>query len=365
MIDRAQQALHLLALKPIAETTSDPNSYGFRERRSCHDALEQCFNALARKTSAQYILEGDIKSCFDKIHHHWLLENILMDKVVLKRWLKAGYVEDKILFPTTAGTPQGGIASPCLANITLDGMEAAIKQAVPPESKVNYIRYADDFIVTGNSPEILELTVKPVIEKYLLERGLELSKEKTKITHIEDGFNFLGQNIRKYNGKLLIKPSKESIKSIRRKIRDIVRSNRGKAAHVLIGRLNPVIRGWSNYHRHCVAKSTFSSLSHYTFHCVWKWSKREHSNKGTKWIYDKYFSQGSTKWMFSAKVPNRKEKRIWLYNPAKIPIKRHIKVKSIANPYDPQFDEYFLKRYRKTIPRQRRGMEGRFNTVTA
>ena len=266
---------------------------------------------------------------------------------MLERWLKAGYVEDGVLFPTTIGTPQGGIASPCLSNMTLDGMETVIEQAVPPGSKVNYVRYADDFVVTGISREMLEFTVKPVITKFLQRRGLELSEEKALITHIEDGFDFLGQNIRKYNAKLFIKPSKESVKCFRRKIRDLVRAHRGNAAHVLIGRLNPVIRGWVNYHKHCVAKETFHSHSHYIFRCVWQWAKREHPNKGPRWRYDKYFSHGPRKWEFSAEIPRRPNKRrIRLIVPADIPIVRHTKVKSSANPYDPQYNEYFLNRQR-------------------
>ncbi len=140
------QALHSLALKPVAETLADKNSYGFREERSCQDAIEQCFIALSRRWSAQWVLEGDIKSCFDGINHNWLLNNILMDMELLKKWLKAGYIEKGMLYPTEAGTPQGGIVSPILANMTLDGMEAIINQAVPKRSKVHYIRYADDFV---------------------------------------------------------------------------------------------------------------------------------------------------------------------------------------------------------------------------
>src|SRR5580658_915245 len=123
MKDRAMQVLYLLALEPIAETAADPNSYGFRPKRSTADALQQCFNVLCRKISPQWILEGDIKSCFDHISHAWMLQHVLTDKVVLQTWLKAGYIENRTLFPTEAGTPQGGIISPTLANITLDGLE--------------------------------------------------------------------------------------------------------------------------------------------------------------------------------------------------------------------------------------------------
>ena len=187
-LDRAQQALHMLALQPVAETTGDRNSYGFREGRSCADAIGQCFNALAKSYAPVWILEGDIKSCFDEISHTWLLDHIPMDKKVLHQWLQAGFMENQRLFPTTLGTPQGGIASPVLANLTLDGLEETIRKAVKVRrDKVNFVRYADDFVVTAVSRELLEQTVKPVITSFLQERGLRLSEEKTVITHIAQG----------------------------------------------------------------------------------------------------------------------------------------------------------------------------------
>src|SRR5712692_10673699 len=209
---RAMQALHLLALEPVAETTADPNSYGFRPERSTADAGEQCFIALARKTSAQWVLEADIKACYDEISHAWMVANIPTDKVILQKWLKAGYVYQDELFPTDAGVPQGGIISPVAANMTLDGLEAMLAEKFPKAKrtglKMHMVRYADDFIITGNSKEWLEHEVKPAVVAFLAERGLVLSPVKTKVTHIRDGFDFLGWNIRKYNGKLLMKPSK-------------------------------------------------------------------------------------------------------------------------------------------------------------
>src|SRR5713101_8843963 len=218
---RAMQALYLLALDPVAETTADPNSYGFRPGRSTADAIEQCFCMLAKQKSPQWILEGDIKGCFDAISHEWLLTHIPMEKAMLKKWLKAGYVDRHVLYPTKEGTPQGGICSPVLANMTLDGLEKLLWETFPHNTKrggkyyntqVNLIRYADDFIITGRSKELLEQEVKPLVEQFMRERGLQLSPEKTVITHIEEGFDFLGQNVRKYKAgkryKLLIKPSK-------------------------------------------------------------------------------------------------------------------------------------------------------------
>ena len=211
--DRAMQALHLLGLEPVAETQADRNAYGFRPKRSTADAIGRCFTVLARKPGAQWILEGDIKACFDRISHSWLLDHIPMDKRVLRKWLAAGYMEEGILYPTEAGTPQGGIASPSLANMALDGLEEVAVKAVPRGQKVHVVKYADDFIITGASKEVLEEKVKPAVETFLWERGMELSVEKTHITHINDGFDFLGFNVRKYAGKLLIKPAKASVKA--------------------------------------------------------------------------------------------------------------------------------------------------------
>jgi RNA-directed DNA polymerase len=209
MKDRAMQALYLLALEPIAETAADPNSYGFRPKRSTADALQQCFNTLCRGCSSQWVLEGDIKGCFDHISHEWMLQHVPTDKVVLQKWLTAGYIENRTLFPTQAGTPQGGIISPTLANLTLDGLEKLLSKHFPKgkwkdgkiwQPKVNLVRYADDFIITGDSKELLEREVRPLVEQFLQERGLVLSADKTRIIHIDEGFDFLGQNLRKYDG---------------------------------------------------------------------------------------------------------------------------------------------------------------------
>jgi len=268
MRDRAMQSLWKLALEPVAETQADPNSYGFRRERSTADAIEHCFNALAKRTSATWVLEGDIRGCFDNISHDWLLRNITMDKVVLRKWLEAGYVEKGALFATEAGTPQGGIISPVLANLTLDGLEQAVNISVSPKDtprrpfKIHVVRYADDFIVTGVSKEVLQHQVRPAIEAFLRSRGLELSDEKTKVTHIAQGFDFLGQNIRKYSGKLLITPARKSVKALLDKVRKIVNGNKSATKANLILNLNPVIRGWAMYHRHIVSKARFTWIDH-------------------------------------------------------------------------------------------------------
>lgn len=221
--DRCRQALYSLALIPVSEVTADLNSYGFRPQRCCADAIAQTFIALARRTSSQWILEGDIKGCFDHISHEWMSNNICLDKVIMNKWLKAGFIETGKLFLTTAGAPQGGIISPVMCNMTLDGIANMLKENFSKHKGIHFIRYADDFIVTGHSKEILDVEIKPAITTFLKERGLELSQEKTRVTHITEGFDFLGQNVRKYPSrrklKLLIKPSQKNIYTFLQDIR--------------------------------------------------------------------------------------------------------------------------------------------------
>lgn len=347
MKDRAMQALHLLALDPVSETSADPNSYGFRPKRSCQDAIDQCFLSLSRKRSAQWILEGDIKGCFDNINHNWLLDKIPIDKVILSKWLKSGYLEKDLWHETAAGTPQGGIISPTLANMTLDGLEQAVKSAVSNNNRVNVIRYADDFIVTAHSKELLETTVKPAIQAFLCERGLQLSAEKTHLTHIKEGFDFLGFNIRKYNGKLLIKPSKRGVKKLLNTLRKTLKSYRSAKVSELLININPKILGWCLYYRHVVSKSTFSYIDDKLFDMLVRWIRRRHPNKSAKWMKEKYFrKKGFRSWVFSTKVRDAKGKQIDvdLVIANVIPIRRHVKVKAKANPYDPKYIEYFAKR---------------------
>jgi RNA-directed DNA polymerase len=347
--DRAMQALYLQALEPIAETTADPNSYGFRHERSTADAIEQCFKALAKQESAQWILEGDIKACFDRIGHEWLLIHIPMDRAVLRAWLKAGFMEAGVLHATEAGTPQGGVASPVLANMTLDGLEQELLRAFPKTNQgslVNFVRYADDFVITGRSKELLENDVKPLVEQFLRERGLELSPEKTCITHIEDGFDFLGQNIRKYRcgkrQKLLIRPSKPNIKALLDKVRIITKAHKQLPAGNLILLLNPVIRGWALYHRHVVSKETFSAVDDAIYRILRRWAIRRHPNQSRRWVMAKYFAPNRGRnWVFHGNV---NDKDLLLYDAASMPIKRHIKVRAEANPFDPEWEVYFEKR---------------------
>lgn len=351
MKDRAMQALYLHALEPIAETTGDPNSYGFRKERSTADAIEQCFTVLNKRKSPHWILEGDIKSCFDEISHDWLLTHVPMEKAMLQKWLKAGFMDKHTLYHTEAGTPQGSIASPVLANLALDGLERELRVHFPkPKTRhnqqVNLVRYCDDFIITGRSKEVLVQEVKPRVERFLAERGLRLSEEKTVITHIAKGFEFLGWNVRKYSGKLLIKPSCKSVKSLLRKVRERIKANKQTPAGQLIGQLNPLLRGWANYHCHGVSKVTFKKMDHAIFQSLWRWAKRRHPNKPKEWIRHKYFTsvQGNH-WVFYGTTTHRgKPQEHRLIRMTYTPIKRHVKVKSKANPYDPAWESYFEAR---------------------
>jgi RNA-directed DNA polymerase len=349
MKDRAMHALHLLTLDPIAETRADRHSYGFRKERSPADAIEQCFIVLKNHNSPQWILEGDIKACFDRIDHNWLIANVPMDKAILHKWLKAGYMEKGRLNPTEQGTPQGGIASPALANFALDGLEKQLQTQFGHKSKaqINLVRFADDFIITGSSKELLENEVKPLLEQFLSERGLELSSEKTLITPIDQGFDFLGQNIRKYKGKLLIKPSPKSLNALLNKVRGLIKTNQHTTAGNLIRHLNPLIRGWTNYHRHVCSKQTFSKIDHLIFQVLWAWAKHRHPRKSKQWIKKKYFSViGHRQWIFSGEATNLTEKRqrVYIFQAHRVPIKRHIKVKGEANPYDPVWELYLENR---------------------
>ena len=352
--DRAMQALHLLALEPVSETLADCNSYGFRLARSTADAIEQCHTILSGHDRAQWILEGDIKGCFDHISHDWLLSHVRMDEEILRKWLKAGYIETGKLFPTEAGTPQGGIISPTLANMTLDGLEAELTAQFGSKGnhkagryRVNLVRYADDFVITGSSKELLENEVKPLVERFLSTRGLELSPKKTRVTHIAEGFDFLGQNVRKLGGKIIVRPSRKNIQAFKAKVKEIFSENKTAKQENLIGVLNPVIRGWANFHRAACASKTFASIDSWLWLKVWQWAKRRHPNKSARWIMHKYFvTMGSSRWVFSARLAGGegKRERVTLAKAHCTRICRHTKIKGEANPFDPYWEPYFEDR---------------------
>jgi RNA-directed DNA polymerase len=350
MKDRAMQALYLLALDPVAETCADPNSYGFRKGRSCADAIGRAHQVLSVRYAATWILEGDIKACFDRINHKWLMNNVpIVDKDILRMWLKAGYLYKDAFHSTDEGTPQGGIISPTLANIALDGLEHKLAPWTKKAgAKVHYVRYADDFIVTASSKELLENEIIPAVTAFFTERGLALSLEKTRITHIDDGFDFLGQTIRKLGGKVLSMPSKAAVHKFLTKVRTVVKENPSLSAYKLVKKLNPIVQGWVNYHKHACSSRAFKQVDHALFQALWRWAKRRHSKKKRRWIAKKYFgTEGTYKWRFFgetrlAKGAPRTKK--WLVRAAKTPIIRHVKIRSAANPYDPEDTAYFHNR---------------------
>ncbi len=351
MLDRAMQALYLLALEPVSEGTSDPNSYGFRINRATADAMSQLFVSLSKKASAQWVLEADIKGCFDHISHDWLERNVPMDKVILRKWLKAGVVFQGQLQATEAGTPQGGIISPTLANVALNGLEqqlvkslqAKLGVAKTNKLKVNVVRYADDFVITGSTPEMLENEVKPLIEQFLAVRGLTLSTEKTRIVSITKGFDFLGWNFRKYSGKLLIKPSKKNVQTFYRKVKEVISANKAVKHEHLLRLLNPMLRGWAQYHSPVVAKETFTRVEHDVFRAIWRWARRRHPKKNAGWVRKKYFaSVGERNWVFGTTVTRKDGSSYWmeLYSLSSTVIQRHTKIKGNYNPFDPRQERY-------------------------
>jgi RNA-directed DNA polymerase len=354
MADRAMQALYLLGLDPIAESQADGHSYGFRRERRCADAMAQTHNLLSHRHGPEWILEGDIKACFDRISHEWLSTYVPMDRQVLGRWLRAGFLEEQAWFATTEGTPQGGIVSPALANWTLDGLQRLLADrfaGTPKQrrmNKVHLVRYADDFLITGTSKGLLRDQVQPLVAHFLKGRGLELSHEKTRITHVEEGFDFLGQDVRRYRcGKVLIKPSSSSVKTFLSKIQETIDGSGSLTAGELIQRLNQQIKGWTMYHRYASSKRTFTNVDHRIFRMVWRWCRRRHRKKSRTWIKTTYFrSDGHRHWVFTGMLRDQKGqgRPIQLMAAAKVRIIRYVKIRSAVNPYDPKWELYLEAR---------------------
>ena len=365
MTDRAMQALYLLGLDPIAESQADGHSYGFRRERRCADALAQTHLLLSHRHGPEWILEGDIKACFDRISHEWLLTHVPMDRQMLRQWLKAGFLEKQAWFATTEGTPQGGTISPVLANWTLDGLQRLLAEhfANTPKgqgkSKVHLVRYADDFVITGTSRELLCDQVQPLVAHFLQERGLELSHEKTQITHVEAGFDFLGQNVRRYRcGKVLTKPSSQNVKTFLSKIQETIDRSGSQTAGEMIQRLNQQIKGWTMYHRYAASKRTFTYVAHRIFQMLWRWCRRRHPNKNRKWIKKKYFRrEGHRHWVFTGLLRDHKGKEwpIQLMAATSVKIFRYVKIRSAVNPYDPEWELYLEARQGWQLAQTRKG----------
>ncbi|WP_447972127.1 group II intron reverse transcriptase/maturase [Nitrospira sp. Kam-Ns4a] len=342
--DRILQNVVKNAYEPIFETEFEANSFGFRPGRSAWDAQEEVHAALNASAAGQnqYILDADIKGAFDHISHDFILTRIgqLPGRHWVKQWLKAGYMEVGKLHQTEEGTPQGGVISPLLANIALDGLQAHLGKGY------RYVRYADDFVVMTKTREALE-QARPKITAFLAERGLELNEEKTRIVHKTDGFEFLGFHIQDRNGKLLITPPKEKIKALHRKVKETLKQLLHASPETVIRTLNPILQGWANYYSTCVAKRTYSEITNRVWSILVRWMRRRHPNKSWSWIRRKYLTtQGDRHHVFFANVQTRRgrTRRITLVNVADTPIVRHIKVKGTNSPFDPTLRQYWQAR---------------------
>ncbi|MEG4167500.1 MULTISPECIES: group II intron reverse transcriptase/maturase [unclassified Microcoleus] len=356
MYDRALQGLVKQALEPEWEARFEANSYGFRPGKSCHDAMEAIFQSICKKP--KYVLDADIAKCFDQINHERLLEKLNTFSGIrrqVKSWLKAGYLLNRQWEPTHAGTPQGGVISPLLANIALHGLETAIRSCIKTNANTKYnlgvIRYADDFVILHKDYEVL-MRCKQAAENFLRDIGLELRPEKTRIAHSlenmgeeKPGFKFLGFNVRQYKlgkhqskqgFKTLIKPQKEKIQAHHQKLANIIREMTACNQGQLIGKLNPIIRGWSNYYSTAVSKETFKSIDNLLYWNLRNWGKTRHSNKSEKWVYKRYWQriqEGDYNAMTFATNQNGKNP-VRLLSHAETPIVRHSKVKSSSSPFD-------------------------------
>ena len=351
--DRALQARVKNALEPFWEARFEPCSYGFRPGRGCHDAIARIYNVAVPVRRRKWVLDADIKGAFDNIDHEFLLNAVgdFPARELIRQWLKAGYMERGLFHDTDSGTPQGGVISPLLANIALHGMEAAVGVKYISRGdnvgKRCLIRYADDFVVFCENEEDAR-AARTELSVWLASRGLALSDEKTRISHLSDGFDFLGFNIRQYRApetrwgwKLLIKPSRKSVKSLKARLVREWRGLDGQNITTVLTRLNPIIRGWSNYYRSVVSKRLFAQLDSWTFGKEVRWARKTHPKKPWYWVTRKYWGKLHPKrmdyWVFgdAAGEGGRLIKFAWT------PIVRHILVKGGASPDDPALQDYW------------------------
>jgi RNA-directed DNA polymerase len=359
VVDRCLQAMIKNALEPAWEAKFEGTSYGFRPGRSCHDAIEKIYELARPNKTKKWILDADIRGAFDNISHDYLLKAIgpVPGKELIKQWLKAGYIEQEMVHATERGTPQGGVVSPLLLNIALHGMEEAIgvKYNCRGElvGKRAVVRYADDFVCFCETREDAE-QVQRILTKWLTERGLTLSEEKTRIVHLTEGFDFLSFNIRHYPApqttrsgwKLLIKPSKEATKDIRKKLKDQWKKALGVNIRLALAQLNSIIRGWANYFRTAVAKEIFSKLDDWMFYKAVRSAKHKHPKKSKDWQRRKYWGRFHLDrhdyWVFGDKQTGA-----YLLKFSWFPIERHVLVKGTSSPDDPHLRDYWMKRQAK------------------
>lgn len=365
VIDRALQAVVKNALEPFWEAKFEDSSYGFRPGRSCHDAIQRIFNLASAKGKRRWVLDADIKGAFDNIDHDKLLEVIgnFPARELVRQWLKAGYLEDGVFHDTDRGTPQGGVISPLLANIAFHGMEdalgvryyrrkARIADTELHRNSLGVVRYADDFVVFCHSKEEAE-QAKEKLKAWFAERGLTFSEEKTRITNLDEGFDFLGFNVRQYEVnnsrtgyRLLMRPSKGAVQKQRRKLKEAFRACRGRSAVALVARINPIIRGWTNYFRVGVSKRVFAKLDDYLFRLQRIWLKRQHPMKSWTWIKRRYWgrcscrTESNDRWVFQFLG-------IYMIKHAWTPIQRHIMVRRFASWDDPTLEAYWDARMKR------------------
>lgn len=356
--NRVAQAMLKNALEPSWEARFEPHSYGFRPGRSIHDAVRQCWNLLNKHSTRRWVLDADIKGAFDNVCHDHIMQAIgqVPGRELIRAWLQAGYMEAEMLHDTERGTPQGGIISPLLLNIALHGMHNHIGPAY------GFVRYADDFVVAAKNRDALE-SAETAIAEWLSKRGLELHPEKTRIVHIEDGFNFLSFSFRHYRGKCLFKPEKVKVLAFLARIRLWLNKHKQAAAEHVIQHLNPILRGWCNHYRHAVSSDTFDFVHSELWKALWRWCLRRHPNKSKDWVRRKYFRcHLGVDWTFYAQSGNL---RNHLYNVCAVTIERHIKVRGSASPDDPQLREYWKERKdeRKTRMLSRKVAQARRNVA--
>ncbi len=356
--DRALQAMVKNALEPEWEARFEGASYGFRPGRSTQDACAQLFITASSRGTRPWILDADIKGAFDNINHAYLLHSIgrVPGRELVRQWLKAGYMDLGTFHNTEAGTPQGGVISPLLANIALHGMEQALGIKYREQNGVQrrqspyvLVRYADDFVVLCHTQEEAH-KAQELLTVWLATRGLSFSEEKTRIVHLTEGFDFLGWNFRHYpvtdtqsGYKLLIKPSKKAVTAFREKVRAIWREHRGAPVDVVIRQLNPVIQGWTHYHRGVVSSVTFKKLDHWMSKRAWSHLRYMHPMKSSTWKKRQYWG---------ARNPDRPQdtgvfglaKHPFLRKLSWINIQRHIAVKGTNSPDDPRLRDYWERR---------------------
>lgn len=367
MIDRIAQLMVKNALEPSWEARFEPHSYGFRPGRSTHDAIQYCWGCLRSDRPNRWLLDADLKGAFDNVSHTYLIKKIgdVPGKTLIKKWLKAGYMEKDKWYATEQGTPQGSCISPLFLNIAMHGMETLLNQYQRtryytvrsgkgigkryPKQQPRYriATYADDFVINAETKEEIEAVI-PILEPWLEERGLQLNLEKTRIVHIDQGFNFLGVTIRRFKKITLTKPQKSKVQLFLKGIREWLKRHPSMKTEGMIKQLNPKIRGWGNYYLPWVSKDVFGYVDHEIWKAIWAWCLRRHPQKGKRWVAKKYFQTVNNRsWVFATRIKDRHGKETWLNikRLSDMSITRHTLIRDMASPDDPQQKSYWQLRH--------------------